>query len=63
MCIGDAFARMEGVLVLAATARKWQLDYSGKGSPDIIAGFVLRPDRRILMTPVLRTRAHAALAN
>lgn len=49
MCIGEPFARMEGVLVLAALARRWRLVLSDERAVGAGSGMLLRPDRPILM--------------
>ena len=49
MCIGEPFARMEGVLALAALARRWRLALSEDRAVGIGSGMILRPDRPILM--------------
>ena len=42
MCIGERFAMLEGVLVLAAIARAWRLVPEAE-RPQIDARFTLRP--------------------
>ena len=49
MCIGDTFARMEGVLVLAAIVRKWRLVSEQAGTMGFNLGITLRPDRPVWM--------------
>ena len=51
MCIGDAFAKMEGVLVLATIARQWQLSCDLEATVGVRPGITLGPDRVIWMTP------------
>ncbi len=57
MCIGEPFARMEGVLALAALARHWRLTLSEDRAAGIGSGMILRPDRPILMRPEPRQPA------
>jgi cytochrome P450 len=53
-CIGEAFAWMEGVLVLAALAQRWRLRlHSGAGELD--PRITLRPRAGVLMVPETRT--------
>lgn len=49
VCIGEAFARMEGVLVLATLARRWRLRLVGDGNIGTRASVTLRPDRPVWM--------------
>ena len=42
LCIGERFAMLEGVLVLATLARRWQVE-AQDGAPRIDARFTLRP--------------------
>jgi cytochrome P450 len=48
-CIGEAFAWMEGVLVLATIAQRWRLGPLGTAFPDIEARITLRPRQRVLL--------------
>jgi cytochrome P450 len=57
MCIGEPFARMEGVLVLAALARHWRLALSNEKAVGVGSGMILRPDRPIMMRLELRQPA------
>ena len=59
MCIGDAFARMEGTLILAEISRRWRFEYSGTGSPEMTSGLLLRPDRAIRMKASARDKETA----
>jgi cytochrome P450 len=43
ICIGEHFAWMEGVLVLATVAQKFRLRYVGAAKPDIDPRITLRP--------------------
>ena len=49
MCIGEPFARLEGVIALAALARRWQLRTVSNEPAEIGPGFLLRPDKPIRM--------------
>jgi cytochrome P450 len=49
MCIGDMFARMEGVLVLASIAREWRLVADDKRIVGTSPGITLRPDGPVWM--------------
>jgi cytochrome P450 len=42
-CIGEQFAWMEGILILATIAQKWKLRYLGSSPPDIEPRITLRP--------------------
>jgi cytochrome P450 len=42
-CIGEAFAWMEAVLVLATIARRWRLDAAGERHPPLRPTITLRP--------------------
>ncbi len=56
-CIGESFARLEGVLALTNLGRKRLLSCSNGGSIAIGVGMLLRPDRTILLQVSERTRA------
>ena len=43
ICIGEQFAWMEGILILATIAQKWKLRYLGSGPPAIEPRITLRP--------------------
>jgi cytochrome P450 len=49
MCIGEPFARLEGVIALAILARRWKLENTDPEPARIAAGFLLRPDKPIQM--------------
>jgi cytochrome P450 len=49
MCIGDMFARMEGVLVLASIARNWRLVADSATPVGTSLGITLRPDGPVWM--------------
>jgi cytochrome P450 len=57
MCIGEPFARLEGVLALATLARRWELQALSDDSVGIGAGMLLNPDRPMMMK--LQARASA----
>jgi cytochrome P450 len=57
MCIGESFARLEGVLALANLGRKWRISCSNRDSVAIGVGMLLRPDRAILLQVSERTHA------
>jgi len=57
MCIGDSFARLEGVLTLINLGRKWHFSCSNGDSIKIGVGMLLRADRAILLQVTERTRA------
>lgn len=54
LCIGEGFAWMEGVLVLATVARGWRLRPAGGGSVGLSPGVTLRPEGGLRMTPERR---------
>jgi cytochrome P450 len=54
MCIGDSFARMEGVLVLATIAREWRVLSDDPTPMGFNMGITLRPDRPVWMRPEAR---------
>jgi cytochrome P450 len=54
MCIGESFAKVEGVLVLATIARRMRLELIDRKPVGIAPGVALRPDRAMLMRPVSR---------
>lgn len=54
MCIGEPFAKLEGVLVLATLARHWAFECTDDRAAGLGSGLLLNPDRQILMK--LRTR-------
>jgi cytochrome P450 len=43
VCVGESFAWLEGVLVLAATAARWQVDVDPGWEPDVQPAVTLRP--------------------
>jgi cytochrome P450 len=52
MCIGEPFARMEGLMVLATLAQKWRLERLNETPVGIGGGTVLNPDQPIVMRPI-----------
>jgi len=57
MCIGEPFARMEGIIALAILASRWKLENVSPRTAEIGAGFLLRPEKPIRMRLHLRRRA------
>jgi cytochrome P450 len=57
MCIGEPFARMEGILVLASLARLWRLRCATDADVRMRAAVTLRPDGPIRMRIQARTIA------
>jgi cytochrome P450 len=49
VCIGESFARTEGILVLATLTQRWRLHLVGERGVGIQAAATLRPDRPVLM--------------
>jgi cytochrome P450 len=54
MCIGEPFARLEGVLVLATLAQRWDLDRESEIPVGIANGAIINPDQPIFMRPRAR---------
>lgn len=54
MCIGEPFARLEGVIALAEFARCWKLATVSSEPAEIGPGFILRPEKPILMKVLRR---------
>ncbi len=54
-CIGEQFAWMEGIIVLATLAQQWKLQLTSNPSPTIIPIITLRPDSPIRMRAIRRT--------
>jgi len=57
MCIGEPFARMEGIIALAILARRWKLANVSPDPAEVGAGFLLRPENPIRMRLHLRPSA------
>ena len=53
-CIGESFAWMEGVLVLATLLQRWQLSFAGSRPPIPKAKITLRPDGPVEMRVTAR---------
>jgi len=49
ICIGEQFAWMEGILILATIAQRWKLRYLGSSPPDIEPRITLRPAGSVSM--------------
>jgi cytochrome P450 len=56
MCIGEPFARLEGVLALATLAQKWSLERESEEPVGMGNGAVLNPEQAIMLRPVARGR-------
>jgi cytochrome P450 len=50
-CVGESFAWMEGVLVLATLARAWRLESAGGRAAEIDPRITLRPRGPVMMIP------------
>jgi cytochrome P450 len=57
MCIGDGFAKLEGVTVLSTVARRWTLRCADSSVVGVRPGITLAPDRVIWMKPEHRTES------
>jgi cytochrome P450 len=55
-CIGESFAWMEAILVLATLAQRWRMEYLGQGSPRLRPLITLRPAEpvRVRLIPAHR---------
>jgi cytochrome P450 len=53
-CVGESFAWMEGVLVLATLAQRWRLRLAGSALADVDPRITLRPRGPVLMIPQAR---------
>jgi cytochrome P450 len=49
ICIGEQFAWMEGILILATIAQKWKLRYLGSRPPEVEPRITLRPAGKLDM--------------
>ena len=56
MCIGEPFARTEGVLVLASLARRWRMELVDPQPLEVNGRGLLRPTRPVEMRLVARSR-------
>ncbi|HEY1951440.1 MAG TPA: cytochrome P450 [Gemmatimonadaceae bacterium] len=54
ICIGEQFAWMEGILLLATIAQRWKLRYVGDAPPEIEPRITLRPRGAMMMRPIPR---------
>ena len=52
MCIGDSFAKLEGITVLAAIARRWRLRLTDTSPMEVRPGITLAPARKIWLEVV-----------
>jgi cytochrome P450 len=50
MCVGEHFARLEGVLVLATIAQRWRLDLAPGHRVELQPVVTLRPKHGMAMT-------------
>jgi cytochrome P450 len=55
MCIGESFAKLEGVIALATLARSWKLSCTDPSEVPIGPGFILRPRAAIMMSAAQRS--------
>lgn len=53
-CIGESFAWMEGILLLATMAQQWQLRSVSQEPVERMAAMTLRPSKPMLMKPTRR---------
>jgi cytochrome P450 len=60
VCIGEPFARMEGVLLLATIARRWRLRLVPGHPVELQAVVTLRPRHGLAMVPTRRSPVPAA---
>lgn len=49
-CIGESFAWMEAILVIATIARRWKLRFEGTGAPNLRPLITLRPAGAVRMS-------------
>jgi cytochrome P450 len=49
VCIGEQFAWMEGILILATIAQRWKLRYAGTSPPGLEPRITLRPEGSLQM--------------
>jgi cytochrome P450 len=62
VCIGEPFAWMEGVLVLATLGRRWRLEQLDQRPVGLKPAITLRPARGIRMRVAARTSFQTAAA-
>jgi len=53
-CVGQSFAELEAVLVLASIAQRYRLELTASGLPVPVAGVTLRPGRNLSMRLIAR---------
>lgn len=53
-CIGEQFAWMEGILVLATLAQRWKLRLTSTSTPAVVPSVTTRPDAPIMMKAIRR---------
>jgi cytochrome P450 len=58
ICIGEQFAWMEGVLLLATIAKNWKFRYVGGAAPEIEPRITLRPRGGLKMRVESRRARH-----
>jgi len=61
MCIGEPFARLEGVLALATLARRWKLEEVSNLPVAFGQGFLLNPNKPILLRVRWRTGTNSQM--
>jgi cytochrome P450 len=61
MCIGEPFAKLEGVIALALLGRDWKFETIDSEPVEIGPGFLLRPEKPIRMR-VLKRRSSSTAA-
>ena len=59
VCIGERFAWMEGVILLAAIAQKWRFRLAPGEKPEPLPLVTLRVNNGLRMIPELRSKVHA----
>ena len=53
-CVGEPFAWMEGILVIAGIASRWKLELLGRKVVEMLPRTTLRPKKGILMRTICR---------
>jgi cytochrome P450 len=61
MCIGEPFAKLEGALAIATLARFWKLENIGDMPLRIDSGFVLNPEKPLLMRVARRAPTNSQI--
>jgi cytochrome P450 len=59
MCIGEPFAKLEGVIALATLGRRWKLWNANRGHIGVGPGFLLRPEAPIMLKAEAVARVNA----